>query len=640
MGELMHDALGVGLAATQVGVLHRVLVYRVDAEDAGRPRSSTRCSSGQRGARDRRGGLSRACPACTSRSSARRDVRVRAQDATGEELDDRGRGPGGARDPARDRPPRRHPDPRSRSRARRARRRCARCATARRAGGRAALSAARRGPSRTRSSGSAIMRTVFLGTSEFAAAVLERLAAGEHRPALVLTRPDRPRGRGRGWPRRRWPTARARWASRSTQPDERERRRRRASGSRAARPDACGRVRVRRADQGAAAVRARDAERAPVAAAALARRRADRARDHGRRRANGRLDHAPHRGPRQRARVPGCERADRAGRHLRLARRAPADARWRAARAGARPGRARRAAAVRRAGRGGRHLRREDRPRGPPARPGRPAVELERVVRALHPHIGARVALADGTLLGVRAARAARRPHEPPTGDASRDGRPSMAAAGVLAHGERLLYGAADGRRSSYARAAARRAAPMDAARISARTCPSDARASAPTRCCGACSSTAPTPTARCTARRERLDARDRALAMRLAYGAVQRTGTLDHLIEQLAERPPRAARRAAAGGAAARAVRAAATCAARPTTRSSPTRSSSPRRGARGGHGLVNAVLRRAAREGRALLAALDDDDARAARRSSTRTRSGSRGCGGRSWAPSRRAR
>lgn len=41
------------------------------------------------------------------------------------------------------------------------------------------------------------MRTVFLGTSEFAAAVLERLAATEHRPALVVTRPDRPRGRGR-----------------------------------------------------------------------------------------------------------------------------------------------------------------------------------------------------------------------------------------------------------------------------------------------------------------------------------------------------------------------------------------------------------------------------------------------------------
>ena len=36
--------------------------------------------------------------------------------------------------------------------------------------------------------------------------------------------------------------------------------------------------------------------------------------------------------------------------------------------------------------------------------PARPAVELERVVRALHPHIGARVALADGSLLGVHRA--------------------------------------------------------------------------------------------------------------------------------------------------------------------------------------------------------------------------------------------
>jgi len=32
MGQVMHDALGIGLAATQVGVMHRVLVYRVDPE--------------------------------------------------------------------------------------------------------------------------------------------------------------------------------------------------------------------------------------------------------------------------------------------------------------------------------------------------------------------------------------------------------------------------------------------------------------------------------------------------------------------------------------------------------------------------------------------------------------------------------
>ena len=40
------------------------------------------------------------------------------------------------------------------------------------------------------------MRTVYLGTSEFAADVL-RVLADSHRPDLVVTRPDRPRGRGR-----------------------------------------------------------------------------------------------------------------------------------------------------------------------------------------------------------------------------------------------------------------------------------------------------------------------------------------------------------------------------------------------------------------------------------------------------------
>lgn len=57
------------------------------------------------------------------------------------------------------------------------------------------------------------MRTVFLGTSDFAAVILEQLAGaggrgpsqagssqagiGRHHPALVVTRPDRPAGRGR-----------------------------------------------------------------------------------------------------------------------------------------------------------------------------------------------------------------------------------------------------------------------------------------------------------------------------------------------------------------------------------------------------------------------------------------------------------
>ena len=41
------------------------------------------------------------------------------------------------------------------------------------------------------------MRTAYLGTSGFAATVLRRLAASAHRPALVLTPPDRRQGRGR-----------------------------------------------------------------------------------------------------------------------------------------------------------------------------------------------------------------------------------------------------------------------------------------------------------------------------------------------------------------------------------------------------------------------------------------------------------
>ncbi len=41
------------------------------------------------------------------------------------------------------------------------------------------------------------MRTVYLGTSEFAATVLRRLAGSSHRPLLVVAPPDRPRGRGR-----------------------------------------------------------------------------------------------------------------------------------------------------------------------------------------------------------------------------------------------------------------------------------------------------------------------------------------------------------------------------------------------------------------------------------------------------------
>lgn len=106
---------------------------------------------------------------------------------------------------------------------------------------------------------------------------------------------------------------------------------------------------------------------------------------------------------------------------------------------------------------------------------------------------------------------------------------------------------------------------------------------------------------------RAALDPRERAFATRLAYGAVQRAGTLDHLIGKLAKRPVarldpplRAALRlglyqlgwldgVAQHAAVSESVELA-------------------RSGAPAGAGLVNAVLRRATRELPGLLAALDD--------------------------------
>jgi 16S rRNA (cytosine967-C5)-methyltransferase len=109
------------------------------------------------------------------------------------------------------------------------------------------------------------------------------------------------------------------------------------------------------------------------------------------------------------------------------------------------------------------------------------------------------------------------------------------------------------------------------------------------------------------------LDARDRALAMRLAYGAIQRRGTLDHLIGLLAERPPErldapllAALRLGSyellylRGAPEYAIVADAVELAKAN--------------ARAGHGLVNAVLRRCAREGPELLAGLGESTPREA--------------------------
>jgi 16S rRNA (cytosine967-C5)-methyltransferase len=105
-----------------------------------------------------------------------------------------------------------------------------------------------------------------------------------------------------------------------------------------------------------------------------------------------------------------------------------------------------------------------------------------------------------------------------------------------------------------------------------------------------------------------RLRGRDRSFAMALAYGTVQRRDTLDHVAAALSSRPPRrldapvlAALRLGLmqvlfmdGVADHAAVHESVELA---------------KRHAQGGSGLVNAVLRRALREGRDLVAALDDD-------------------------------
>jgi len=102
------------------------------------------------------------------------------------------------------------------------------------------------------------------------------------------------------------------------------------------------------------------------------------------------------------------------------------------------------------------------------------------------------------------------------------------------------------------------------------------------------------------------LDGRERALAQQLAFGTVQRVRTLDHVTERLARRPDRldAGVRAALrlglfqllllDGVAEHAAVSQSVALARAA-------------GSRG-HGLVNAVLRRAAREGRAIIDALGE--------------------------------
>ena len=328
-------------------------------------------------------------------------------------------------------------------------------------------------------------------------------------------------------------------------------------------PDAVDRVRLRGADQGAAALRLRDAERAPVAAAALARGGADRARDHGRRRADGRLDHAPHRRARQRAGVPAsaASRSPPDDTYGSLAARLQR-ARRRAARAAAAATSARRRSSSRTRRASPTPRRSDPRTACSTAPPGRGAGA--RGARAAPAH-----RRASGARRGRQPARGARAralapvTGHPPEVPVATDGRSccSDAADGAL---ELLCVQPAAGApaamrcAAAYLRGHGRPVRSMASARPATACAASPRRASALTRCCAGCSSAAPTPIARCAreargARRPRPGAGD---APGLRRRAAPRHARL--LIERARRAARRAAGRAGAGRAAPGAVRAA----------------------------------------------------------------------------------
>ena len=104
-----------------------------------------------------------------------------------------------------------------------------------------------------------------------------------------------------------------------------------------------------------------------------------------------------------------------------------------------------------------------------------------------------------------------------------------------------------------------------------------------------------------------RLDGRDRSLAMALAYGTVQRKATLDHVITAFSQRGPD--RLDAPILAALRLGLMQVLLMDGVADHAAVHESVELAKGnARGGSGLVNAVLRRALREGHDLIAALDD--------------------------------
>ena len=285
--------------------------------------------------------------------------------------------------------------------------------------------------------------------------------------------------------------------------------------------------------------RAADAQRAPVAAAALARGGADRAGDHGRRRrapgsAVMRLTEGLDSGPvalREELPIDAGDTYGDAGAAARPARR-------RDARPGPRPaGEPARSSSSAQDEEGVTYAEKIER-RRPAPRPGAAgAASSSSSVRALTPHIGAFFELDGGERLGVRAAPSARRSGARRAG--STRGRRRRAARRLRDgrardHRAAAARQAGDGRRrlAARARAPARAWAPLERADAGP---PRRLRGPAPrlrARRLGR-------PRLRSAVERHRLEGRERAQAQHLAYGAVQRRGTTDHLVALLAGRKP-----------------------------------------------------------------------------------------------------
>ena len=274
MDRLMGDALGLGLAANQVGVLHRLFVYRAGPDAPLVAVVNPRLEwSSQDEETAEEGCLS--LPRVTVDVERPVHVRVSARDERGEADHDRGVGARGARDPARDGPPRRCADPRPHH-ARPAQGGAARPARGR--GARSRRGRCRRGRRRRRRRS---VRTVYLGSSVFAVDVLGALAASPHAPVLVVTPPDRPQGRGR---RTAPPPAAvaARELGLPVLQAESVNEPEAVAAIADAAPDVVGVCEFGQLIREPLLSQYTDAERAPVAASALARRGADRARADGR----------------------------------------------------------------------------------------------------------------------------------------------------------------------------------------------------------------------------------------------------------------------------------------------------------------------------------------------------------------------